>query len=725
VGCDQGITVFALSAATSSRLNLKRPSARGRAPGGPGAARPGRSRPRGRAAAGLLDCDPVNSTRPRPLWPALLLLALGLAVLYADALRTGFLSDDYLFLEQSRTRSLLQSLSEPGGPGGYFRPLSREFYFRTLAPLAGGHPLVFHVANFALFLAALALLFDLLRALLPLEGAVAGTVYFALLPLQRVNLAWVSCSQDLLALVFSLASLALFRRGRGAWTALTALGALASKEAALPLPIALAAWGLWVERARWRDVARRTLPVALLAAAWGVLALRMRARIPSALPALRFDPVSFLAGYVHGVQSLVGLDHPSGFLRGLFARGPSPLALALIGAALLCLPARPAGRPAAAPIARFAGAWFLAFGLAVGPVVHNWSSYYYTLPAVGAALVVGLALPRARGIAGVALAAALLWWHAGATATRAFAIVDRPWVWTSHLTAFYLERAASLAGTLSRQLKSLEPQPPAGTRFFFVTVPPWAAFQMGNGPLVRALYRDPTLGSHFYSQFSESTAAERPCRFFYWDGAELRRLYGRAADPFFQVGSDLLLLDRLDGAAHGFRRGLAAGGNRMDLLYWLGWTELWRGRRAQAEAAWRDFGAHDDSLRWSASLLAARNALLVDRDTLATRRHLASAIQSGIGRPEAHAVLGELLMVNQPKYGMLELKVAVWLEPGDLLARRELLEALVTARLDEQARRELEALTRLRPAMARDTAVAGASRTLARRTPGAQPVVEF
>src|SRR4030095_15830619 len=96
--------------------------------------------------------------------------------------------------------------------------------------------------------------------------------------------------------------------------------------------------------------------------------------------------------------------------------------------------------------------------------------------------------------------------------------------------------------TLRRQLAALEPAPPRHTRFFFATLPPWAGFQMGNGALVRALYHDTTLASHFYSEFSESTAAGAPVRLLYWDGVALAPLYPDARDLFFQVGSDLRLI---------------------------------------------------------------------------------------------------------------------------------------------------------------------------------------
>src|SRR5262245_23052789 len=176
--------------------------------------------------------------RRLPSWLAPLLAVAGLALLYARPLRTGFLNDDYLFLEDARSRPIAVSIAERGPLGNWYRPLSRQLYFEALTPVAGGDPRVFHLVNFALFLAALALAVDLLRAFLPWPAVMAGALYWAVLPFQRVNLTWISCSQDLLALGFSLAAVARFRRGQWGAAALY-LGALLSKESALPLPVVL------------------------------------------------------------------------------------------------------------------------------------------------------------------------------------------------------------------------------------------------------------------------------------------------------------------------------------------------------------------------------------------------------------------------------------------------------------------------------------------------------
>ena len=694
--------------------------------------------PRGRLAVNerfRLDCRPVTFLRHPPWWAALVVALAGLGVLYADALRVGFLNDDYVFLEEASTRPLAESLTGMGVLGNHYRPLSRQLYFAGLA-FADGAPWVFHLVNALVFAATLALLLDLLRALLPLHGALAGALYFATLPLQRVNLSWISGSQDLLAVAFALAALALFRRGRNGWSCAAYLAALASKEVAFPVPVALAAWAWWCglpdeTGARVRPapaaLARRLAPFALIAAVWWVVVLVQRARHPVSAATLHLEPGYFLAAWVHGIQSLLGLEHPAGLVRGLSGHPPPLVPLVLLAAIAWWLP--PAASPGAPragvgtwPTIALAAVWATAFALPVGPVAHVWSAYFYSLAAVAGAILVGLAFRRLDRWGWVGLTALLLWSHAASSGATSFATVDRPWGWTSHVTAFTFQRSAELAGTLQRELRAYEPAPARGTRFFFATMPSWAGFQMGNGPLIRRLYRDTSLAGYFYSQFSESTAAGRPCRFLHWDGARFAPLYAGTREPWFQVGSDLLLLGRPAGAAHAFRRGLAAGEGRPDHLYWLGWAELWRGRRPEAEGAWWAFGARDRSAAYAASMVAARDALLA-ADTLTARRRLFEAIRAGIGRPEAHGALGELLQHRQLKYGLLELKVAAFLNPRDLRARHDLVRGLVEVRLDEAARAAFEELARVDPGWARDSTLAHARRTLDLRT-GAS-VAEF
>jgi hypothetical protein len=680
----------------------------------------------------------VTPLRRAPRWAAALLALIGLGVLYAGAIRTGFLSDDYIFLEEARTQPLAQSVIGPGALGNYYRPLTRQVYFAALTPIVGGAPWVFHVVNAIAFAIAVALVADLLAALLPLPGVMAGTLYFATLPLQRVALTWVSCSQDLFAVLFSLAALAFYRRGRDRWALVAYLAALASKEVAFPLPVVLAAWSRWLgtpgtdgrRQPNAGAIARRLRPFAALAAAWVALVLALRARHPTMDTGLHFTPGHFAAAWVHGLQSLLGLEQPDVFLRGLPGNLPPVLAIALLSGLALWLPAARGEAGAAralgasgAPLA-FAAAWFLAFAFPLGPVASVWNGYYYSLAAVAGALVVGLACLRLDRIGWVVLTTLLLVWHAGVSATPTFAIRDTPWVWTAHFTTFYCQRGAGLAGTLRRELKAYEPSPPHGTRFYFATLPPWAGFQVGNGPFLRAMYRDPSLAGHFYSEFAESTAADHPCRFVHWDGVRFQPIYPANREPWFQVGTDLLLFGRPAGAAHAFRRGLAAGEVPADHLYWLGWAELWSGRRAAAEAAWQAFGARDDSTLYLARMTEARDRLLA-ADTLAARRKLFEAIRAGIGRPEAHGALGELLASKQLKYALLEAKVATFLNPLDYRAQHQLVRGLVEVRLDDAARAAFEQMRQVEPGWARDSTVAAARRTLDERTGAGRSVAIF
>jgi hypothetical protein len=673
----------------------------------------------------------------RRAWLPAALIAAGLAALYAGALLAGFQNDDYLFLEQARRFGVLGAFEHPSGLANYFRPLSREVWFALLSPLASGQPLGFHVAQFAVFLAALVLLADLLRAFAPSRSGLwpavpvlAGVLWYALLPFQRVNLTWVSCSQDLLALTGALGALALFRRGHDRLAALAFLGATLAKQSALPLPVLLFAWSRWFDGDSPQRAFTRVLPVALAALPWSAGEWWLRQHAPG--PArLSFDPAHFAAAFAHLPQVLLGIEHASGWLTSWTEARPSVVAFAVLALSAVALPepSPPArsGGPRAIPARRaalFAVTWCLVFTLPIGPVAYSWSGYYYTLAAVGGAVLVTLVTARLTRWSWVVYAGALLWWHAAGVAPMAFAHQEDPWSGTSHITTYYMQRATSMSAEMRASLVRTTPRVGQGTRFFFATLPSWAGFQMGNGPSVRHLYRDDSLESYFYSAYGESTAARHPVKFLYWDGATFAPLYPGSPDPLFQVGGDLLLLDRPANAVWAFRRGLEQGGERLDHWYWLGWAALWSGERPLAERAWREWGAKDDSTARILWLRRARGSL-EDGDTLRARRELMEAVRSGIGHPEAHATLGWLLKGVNAKYALLETKVASELKPADWLARRDLVEGLVAARLDEPAAKHLARLQENLPRWQEDSVIVRLARQIEARRPASGSVVSF
>jgi len=210
----------------------------------------------------------------------------------------------------------------------------------------------------------------------------------------------------------------------------------------------------------------------------------------------------------------------------------------------------------------------------------------------------------------------------------------------------------------------------------------------------------------------------------FWNGLEFERLYAKTADPFFHVGLDLLDLDRPAGAVWAFRRGLETGEKPLDHWYWLGWAALWDGQRPLAERAWKAWSATDDTAAYVLWLRKAKGSL-EDRDTARARAQLVAAVKSGIGRPEAHAMLGVLLQPVSAQYALLETKVATRLKPDDWLARRDFVAQLVAAHLDEPAAQELAEFQSLRPGWRSDTVAVRLARTLAERRAPASGVVGF
>src|SRR5436853_461688 len=88
------------------------------------------------ALANVLDFPSVTSTRLRTGWQAPAALLAGIVALYARTLGSGFINDDYLFLESVR-RHGLAAILEPGGLANYFRPLSRELWFGAIGLVTG------------------------------------------------------------------------------------------------------------------------------------------------------------------------------------------------------------------------------------------------------------------------------------------------------------------------------------------------------------------------------------------------------------------------------------------------------------------------------------------------------------------------------------------------------------------------------------------------------------
>jgi hypothetical protein len=209
---------------------------------------------------------------------ALLLLAPAVAcvVLYLPTLSGGFLSDDYAVLgaldawhREGRLAGALLSKFVSGldAPSNYYRPLSMLSFGANFVA-SGAAPYPWRLANLLFHLASGALLFTIAHRLIddrggvtraPWAPAVAATV-FLLFPTSAEAVAWVSGRYDLLALFFSLLSVACFQRmarwsDPWGWASLAAAAcAFASKESAVLLPVFVTALAIARRSARPRGV---------------------------------------------------------------------------------------------------------------------------------------------------------------------------------------------------------------------------------------------------------------------------------------------------------------------------------------------------------------------------------------------------------------------------------------------------------------------------------------
>ncbi len=188
--------------------------------------------------------------------PAVLPALAALAV-HLPSVRFAFVRDDVpLIAENAIMRApgalgrLLTGdfLASAGFTAGLWRPLVL-LSFWIEGRLGGWAPTVFHASNVLRHTAVtVALGFLLAQAGVPRLAAVAGTLWFALMPAHLEVVAWILGRTDLMCAGFALLSLWLDRRARargrtwpGVWALVAFTGALLSKEAAAGWVIVVAA----------------------------------------------------------------------------------------------------------------------------------------------------------------------------------------------------------------------------------------------------------------------------------------------------------------------------------------------------------------------------------------------------------------------------------------------------------------------------------------------------
>lgn len=153
-------------------------------------------------------------------YPYLLIVIAGLLV-YARTVSFGFtyLDDQKLILENSKFLSDLSNaasafrqdvLDGPGGKGIYYRPVL-TLSFMLDARLRGDSPVVYHLTNLILHLAASCLVFVFLKRLRYDDGIAAFfSLIFVVHPALTQGVAWIPGRNDILLTIFVLSSFICF-----------------------------------------------------------------------------------------------------------------------------------------------------------------------------------------------------------------------------------------------------------------------------------------------------------------------------------------------------------------------------------------------------------------------------------------------------------------------------------------------------------------------------------
>jgi hypothetical protein len=434
----------------------------------------------------------MSQTKIRLLFPALVAVLLSL-----PCLNFTFLWDDYHFLANELTGRLTDWLPQIEDP--FYRPISRALYFAIVGPFGSHGALFAHLLNLG-YLAATAALLTLLGTRLgsPTAGLITGVV-FAGLEASPALVGWASCAQDLISVLFVLLALLLRYSGRNGWALTSTAAALLSKETAIAAVPALVAMDWFLARKPYRLLRHLAL--------YGAVVLAWVATHPAV-------KILLSQGLQPGATGYVGLVGPADWVRhaGKYMLVIGNLRLGSFS------PTWPGGTTfylasvvAAATVGLWALLWrgaahdeysasvphhrLILFGvaLAVPPLlltstmIESWAPYYAAYPALGASLLAGLFLSRARASIRVAVLTVYLIlgvWARGSSLDE------------EHVTERMLRPSSDALKQIEAGFRKVQPQfPPHADVVVSVQASGLARVypQIYGYQVLRIWYRDPTL----------------------------------------------------------------------------------------------------------------------------------------------------------------------------------------------------------------------------------------
>ena len=426
-------------------------------------------------------------------FPAIAVLVLA----YGDVFGIRFLNDDFVFLDRARGHSVLDAFANREPLFGWYRPWSRELHYLAVLKLFGPSVTAFHAVSVLLFAGVAIACGRLMSLVAGASGARFAAAGFLAMSAWAAPVLWIAGVQDLWMLLAALLYLEAELRQRPRWLgALLLAVALLSKETAAVLPFLAAAMLATLRGIPWPRAAVRVAPGFALLAAWALVHPRLGSRLlgsaAGALPAAGsgFDPRAI----TRTITSVINLERWPNLAGVSFELWIGGALLAVAMAVLLLFagwrrPDRETPMPGVGRRRIAAAVWMLIGWLPAMAAGSSWHAYYGLLGAAGAwallATLIGSRPVRVALVAAVALSGVI---SAG--------IPSDDWG-----TPFYLRRGASFVAGAEHELRRQVPDPPRGSRFYFVNLPFHVGFITADAPAIRVLYRDPTLSGGYWSQY--------------------------------------------------------------------------------------------------------------------------------------------------------------------------------------------------------------------------------
>jgi len=639
------------------------------------------------------------------------LLAVAIVLLHVPGLPRTFFADDFLFLDQVRSRTLLESLRVADPLSNFYRPVSRQIYFWIISATTNESGFAFHASNLFFFVVLVGLFYLVARRMAGGVAAAIGTAFLALHYAGDVPVRWACGSQELLSVGGALAALWLHLGGRRFLAAAFLVVAALSKEIVLLTPLIAAIADRRPGESLWHS-ARRAWPLGIGVAVWAAVWLLAPHTRQAASTEVELHPWGAVSTYVHLLQVFFGFEARQGELWRLPRVGPPLVPLVLAAVAVFFAresrrardpkPASPASDTThtaareALPFGRSGQSrarhaivtgilWALLATVPIIAVAVLWSAYYYLYAMCGAALALGAALSRVpRGWA-VAALVPLAWGSASARHLDEFTSARNPWSAMSHINRFYIERATRVCEGYLADLRALHPDFPQRSTLFFAGLKPNVAFQVADGPLIRWAYRDSSLRSYYLTNFSRDKATRGPNYYFVSQSDSISEM-AEGSDRMLRIAFSMLVSDWPPGAHDALSLEIERDPSSDRARYWSAWTSYAldrpdEGRQSLASAGYGLESAPASGQRAAYDALARGDtlgAMALAREEV--KRHALDAA--------AHALLADLMLIRDPDDpdAAIEALAARVLAPLDPIVWRRW--AMVQARRD----RYLEAL---------------------------------